>query len=183
MQFPTYLLSHHVIRHTSTVDSSFPAPQHLRLLPVLGISLIPWVLGRSRGHFPSTEAKRKQVCVCVFISFPGSQGSSLDAGLRHLDASPRNFISGASGTKTGGWPEMITGTGFGVWQQQHQPQVVTRHSLGQSRGWLLSCPVYLGSCPFPTPGSLAFLLILWTIQYPFNNFLFLSLPELVPTYL
>lgn len=39
-------------------------------------------------------------------------------------------------------------------------QVLTRHFLGQGLGCVLSCPIYLSSCSFCTPGSLAFLLIL-----------------------
>lgn len=49
MQFPKYLLSH---QNNSLVDSSSPATKHLSLLPVLGNSLILWVLGRTRDLLP-----------------------------------------------------------------------------------------------------------------------------------
>ena len=187
MQFPKYLLSHHIIKNNSRAVLSFLAAQHLSLLPVLGNSLILWVLGENQRPFSLYKAERKQGFFHSTRWQPGLQSVS---GLSHLGASIWNFISGASGTQTGGWPEMITATAFGclaaawaasLWRQRHQPQVITDIPLGHGLDWL-SCPVYLGSCPFSTPGSLAFLLILWTIQYPFNNFLFLSLPVLVPVF-
>lgn len=184
MQSPTYLLSHRIVRNNSTVDSSFPAPQHLRLLPVLGNSLIPWVLGSSRDLFPSTEAKRKQVCVCFHLIpwQPWLQSGCLHLELYIWSKWYKDRRMARDDHRHRIWC-LAAASATSLWRPQHQPQVVTRRSLGQSRGWLLSCPVYLGSCPFSTPGSLAFLLTLWTTQYPFSNFLFLSLQELVPIYL
>lgn len=112
------------------IIASFSATQDLSLLPISGNFVILWVWGRSRKLPPPTEAEKRQA---FSIPFPGSQGSDLYVGLSHSDASIWNFKSGASGTKTGGWPRWSQPHNLGVWQQQCQPQVTTRQIQGQ--GW------------------------------------------------
>lgn len=183
MQSPTYLLSHRIVRNNSTVDSSFPAPQHLRLLPVLGNSLIPWVLGSSRDLFPSTEAKRKQVCVFSSHSLAALAPVWMPPpGTLYLEQVVQRQEDGPRWSQA---QDLVSGSSLG-----NEPLAATAPATGGNQtfpgaepGLTSQLPVYLGSCPFSTPGSLAFLLTLWTTQYPFSNFLFLSLQELVPIYL
>lgn len=95
-----------------------------------------------------------------------------------------DFQSGASGIKTGGKFETITASRFGSLVAASAVGLITRQFLGLDLDCVLSCLIYLHSCPLSTPDSSAFLLVLWTTQNPFNSFLFsLSYPDLVPIYL
>lgn len=98
------------------MDSSFSDTQHLSLLPISENFLILWVLARRRKlPPPPTEARRRQA---FSIPFPSIQGPDLYVGLSHSDASIWNSESGASDTKTGGWPRWSLAHGLGSWQRQ-----------------------------------------------------------------
>lgn len=139
------------------IIASFAATQNLSMLPISGNSLILWVWGRSRKLPTPTENWKK---ADIFHSIAWQPGLWSVCWAQPFRCLHLEFSFWSKWHKDRGMPEMVTATQSGC-----LAAVVPTTSHSQTDpearlGYVLSCPVYLGSCPFFTPGSLAFLLIL-----------------------